>query len=82
MLKEFFDRPANPFRDKTEPSFLTIGDVLASFAVAAAVTGSAYAVVKNKDQIISYFSSENFTAASGEASGAALQQPPSQLSLE
>lgn len=55
MLKDFFNRPANPWHDKNEPSFLSVGNALAILTFASAVVGSVYAVVKYEDDIRTYF---------------------------
>lgn len=49
MLKNFFNRPADPFRDESEPSFLSIGDVLIAIGFTAAIIGGAHLAVEAVD---------------------------------
>lgn len=58
MYKEFFNLPANPFHDRNEPVFLTVGDVLAALSVTVAVTGGAYVAVKYGDDAMDYIRSK------------------------
>lgn len=75
MVRDIFNLPANPYHDKNEPTFLTIGDVVASFLVAAAITGGAYALVKHGEAILSNVMPSSNSAEVQETGAAVSQQP-------
>lgn len=51
MLKDFFNRPASPFHDQNEPTFLSIGNVLAIAGYTAVIIGGAFAAVEIIDHV-------------------------------
>ncbi len=75
MLKDFFNKPANPFHDENEPSFLSIGNLVTAVVYTAAIIGGGYAIAYS-DVILDHFKPEANSVEEPVTTGAAQHLPP------
>ncbi|MFA5592253.1 MAG: hypothetical protein WC989_02950 [Micavibrio sp.] len=76
MLKDFFNRPADPSRDKDDHPYLSRGDVLAIAGYTAIIIGGAFAAVEVAVEIVDYLRPEAHSVVEPVTTGA-VQYPQS-----
>ena len=54
MISSIFNLPANPYRDVSKPTYITIGDVLGATVLTLAVIGSVYSTLEYGDDALEW----------------------------
>lgn len=73
MISTILNRPVNPFRDASKPTYLTVGDVIGATVLTLAIVGSIYSALEYGDNAVNWLD-KTFTETMDEPQGALKSQ--------